>query len=301
MGTESSRLRQLSLSGGMSSSHRYFEGKSHAAIYAAYRPTPPTSLVEKIVNNIRSPANQSMAIDVGCGTGQATLALAQHFDRVVGIDISENQISEAGKSIDGDEKLRETIEFRVGSYMHLKELDSASVDLVTCCQAIHWFDDIPAYYAEVDRVLRPGGVIAVLGYNFHEAVGCAGAEEFNALRKRMFEEEGDFAAKAWDPRARHVFEGEYRTIPQLTYEDKERDDSHFVDIPSMSLKDFLEEQKTSSGFQTYCKENDGEKFIQEFSASAKEILGYDASAKEEDIKMRMKVRYFLLLGRKGQK
>ena len=72
----------------------------------------------------------------------------------------------------------------------------------------------------MDRVLRPGGVIAVLGYNFHEAVGCAGAEEFNALRKRMFEE-GDFA-KSWDPRARHVFEGEYRTIPQLTYEDKER-------------------------------------------------------------------------------
>ena len=73
----------------------------------------------------------------------------------------------------------------------------------------------------MDRVLRPGGVIAVLGYNFHEAVGCAGAEEFNALRKRMFEEEGDFA-RSWDPRARHVFEGEYRTIPQLTYEDKER-------------------------------------------------------------------------------
>ena len=72
----------------------------------------------------------------------------------------------------------------------------------------------------MDRVLRPGGVIAVLGYNFHEAVGRAGAEEFNALRKRMFEE-GDFA-KSWDPRARHVFEGEYRTIPQLTYEDKER-------------------------------------------------------------------------------
>ena len=53
-----------------------------------------------------------MAIDVGCGTGQATLALAQHFDRVVGIDISENQISEAGKSINDDEKLRKTIEFR---------------------------------------------------------------------------------------------------------------------------------------------------------------------------------------------
>ena len=37
----------------MASSHRYFEGKSHAAAYAAYRPAPPASLIEKIVNNIR--------------------------------------------------------------------------------------------------------------------------------------------------------------------------------------------------------------------------------------------------------
>ena len=33
--------------------------------------------------------------------------------------------------------------------MQLKEMANASVDLVTCCQAIHWFDDIPAFYAEV--------------------------------------------------------------------------------------------------------------------------------------------------------
>ena len=74
---------------------------------------------------------------------------------------------------------------------------------------------------QVDRVLRPGGVIAVFGYHFHEPVGCAGAEEFTALRKSVFEEEGVFA-ESWDPRAKHVFEGEYRTIPQLTYEEKER-------------------------------------------------------------------------------
>ena len=43
---------------------------------------------------------------------------------------------------------------RVGSYMQLKELANASVDLVTCCQAIHWFDDIPAFYAEVYRVFE---------------------------------------------------------------------------------------------------------------------------------------------------
>ena len=53
-----------------------------------------------------------MAVDVGCGTGQATFALADHFKRVVGIDISESQIGEARKSIGNDEKLRKAIEFR---------------------------------------------------------------------------------------------------------------------------------------------------------------------------------------------
>ena len=38
--------------------------------------------------------------------------------------------------------------------MYLKELADASVDLVTCCQAIHWFDDIPAFYAEVGLFIR---------------------------------------------------------------------------------------------------------------------------------------------------
>ena len=72
----------------------------------------------------------------------------------------------------------------------------------------------------MDRVLRPGGVIAVFGYHFHEPVGCAGAEEFTALRKSIFEE-GDFA-ESWDPRKKLIVDEEYKTIPQFTYEEKER-------------------------------------------------------------------------------
>ena len=39
-------------------------------------------------------------------------------------------------------------------------MPDASVDLVLVAQAAHWFD-LPAFYAEVARVLRPGGVLAV--------------------------------------------------------------------------------------------------------------------------------------------
>ena len=44
------------------------------------------------------------------------------------------------------------------------EFESESVDLVTTCQAIHWFD-IPRFYKEVDRILRPQGVLAIYGYH----------------------------------------------------------------------------------------------------------------------------------------
>jgi len=42
------------------------------------------------------------------------------------------------------------------------------VDLATAAQAAHWFD-LPAYYAEVRRVTRPGGIIALVSYGVLEA------------------------------------------------------------------------------------------------------------------------------------
>ena len=38
---------------------------------------------------------QNLAVDVGCGGGQSTLAFAPHFKKVIGLDISAAQISEA--------------------------------------------------------------------------------------------------------------------------------------------------------------------------------------------------------------
>ena len=43
---------------------------------------------------------------------------------------------------------------------------TGSVDLVTVAQALHWFD-LPRFYDEVQRVARPGGLIAVWCYQLH--------------------------------------------------------------------------------------------------------------------------------------
>jgi SAM-dependent methyltransferase len=44
-------------------------------------------------------------------------------------------------------------------------IESNTVDLVTVGQALHWFE-LPQFYAEVSRILKPGGVFAAFGEVF---------------------------------------------------------------------------------------------------------------------------------------
>jgi SAM-dependent methyltransferase len=83
-------------------------------------------------------------------------------------------------------------------------LPDASVALVTVAQALHWFD-FGKFYAEVNRVLVPGGVIAVWAYGVNEVEG----EEVNRLVQDFYE---NVVGPYWPPERKLVEEG-YRTIP----------------------------------------------------------------------------------------
>lgn len=90
------------------------------------------------------------------GTGLAARALAQKFKKVLATDISPSQISAATSS--------ENITFSVSASEN-SQLNDLSVDLITIAQAIHWFDFEP-FYKEVNRVLKPTGIISAWGYGF---------------------------------------------------------------------------------------------------------------------------------------
>lgn len=78
-----------------------------------------------------------------------------------------------------------------------------SVDLVTVAEAVHWFD-LPKFYSLVTRLLRkPGGIIAVWGYN-----DMAVTPAFDSVMKRV----RDTVVPFWDPNAQHLMNG-YRTLP----------------------------------------------------------------------------------------
>lgn len=119
--------------------------------YARFRPEYPPRLADFLAST--APA-RGLAVDVGCGNGQLTRLLAAHFDKVVGLDPSADQIANATP---GDR-----IEYRCAPAERLP-LPDASASLITAAQAAHWFD-LPAFYREVRRVGTPGAVVALISY-----------------------------------------------------------------------------------------------------------------------------------------
>jgi SAM-dependent methyltransferase len=122
-----------------------------AAAYAAFRPDYPPALFEWVAGLARG---RACAWDCATGSGQAALALAEHFDRVVATDASREQVAHA--------RPHPRVRYAVAA-AEACGLPDDSVDAVCVAQALHWFR-LPAFYAEVRRVLRPDGVLAAWCY-----------------------------------------------------------------------------------------------------------------------------------------
>ncbi len=119
--------------------------------------------------------------------------LAAYFPEVVATEASVTQVAAA--------TVHPGVDYRV-ALAEASGLESASVDLVTVAQALHWFD-VERFYAEVRRVLRPGGILAVWSYDLMR-VGPA----VDACIDRLHDEVAPF----WPPERGHVASG-YRALP----------------------------------------------------------------------------------------
>ncbi len=166
----------------------HFSG--HAAVYREARPTYSEALFDWLAAQAPS---IGLAWDAGCGNGQASVALAARFERVFASDPSAEQIANA--------IARANIDYHVEPAERCS-LTTASADLVTVGQALHWFD-LERFHAEVRRVLRPGGVLAEWTY-----ADCAVSPAVDVQTDRLYR---DLTA-AWWPPERALVESGYRTL-----------------------------------------------------------------------------------------
>jgi len=102
-------------------------------------------------------AKKEDALDFGCGVGRLTEAIARHFKRVIGVDLSPAMIEHARKFQKSDAR----VEYLVNETADLRLFGDASFDLVYSSITLQ---HMPAryakrYIAEFLRVLRPAGML----------------------------------------------------------------------------------------------------------------------------------------------
>lgn len=110
--------------------------------------------------------NGGLALDIGSGTGRLTSLLCNHFDQVVGVDISPGMVSFAQQKYAQAKHLQ----FIHGDAEALP-VDENSVDFVFSSMTLQWCNPLNKSLCEVMRVLRPGGqaLLVIMGQNsMHE-------------------------------------------------------------------------------------------------------------------------------------
>ncbi len=162
-----------------------------AGAYAEFRPRYPDALFDWLAEVA---PRRELAWDCATGNGQAAVALARVFDRVVATDASAEQLDAAAP--------HPRVEYRVAPAEE-SDLESDSADAITVAQAVHWFDR-PAFYAEASRVLRRDGVLAVWTY------GHPRLDE--PVRDAVFQEFYSGTVGPYWPPERALVDSGYRTI-----------------------------------------------------------------------------------------
>lgn len=141
-------------------------------------------------------------LDIGCGIGRLEHALAPKMGHIVGIDISSKMIAIARRRCAG----LATVAFRLTSGVDLTDVAEASFDGALAVDSFPYLmlaGVAERHFGEIARVLRPGGMAAVLNYSYRtspDADSC----DINRLARAFgmaVVVDGEKPFSSWDGRA----------------------------------------------------------------------------------------------------
>jgi SAM-dependent methyltransferase len=100
-----------------------------------------------------SPRLGGTCVEIGCGAGRMTRALAADFDRVVALDVSADMISQAQKVVPDNVQFEQV----GGTTIPLPDGAANAVFSVIVLQHLETFEDVRGYVEDAYRALAPGG------------------------------------------------------------------------------------------------------------------------------------------------
>lgn len=154
-------------------SQAYLESPVHAA-------GPDLARAQALVGE--SMSNHGVALDVGCGAGHLSFALAPHLARVVALDPSAEMLATVGKA--AFSRGLSQIETATGSAEALP-FEDGSFDLVCTRYSAHHWTNLELALTDMERVLKPGGGLLLIDILGHEnALADTHLQTIELLRDR---------------------------------------------------------------------------------------------------------------------
>lgn len=114
----------------------------------------------EILCDAAEPLSGKTVVDLACGSGRLTELLVERVGtvgKVIGIDLSPSELNLAQRRLQGIK----CAQFLQESVCHLS-LPNASADAVLCHMAFMLFQPVNVAVAEIARILRPGGILAMV-------------------------------------------------------------------------------------------------------------------------------------------
>lgn len=198
-----------------------------------YRPSYPEEMFTYLCSISKK---HELAWDGGTGNGQSAIGMANYFQKIYATDPSEQQIANAA----GHSKILYKIEKAENV-----SLPNHSVDLITVAQALHWFD-FEKFYAEVRRVLKPKGIIAVWTYGLPQIS--------TEIDKLILHFHDNVVGEFWQKENQLVSE-EYKTIPFPFKEIKTPKFKYYKEITLEGLKGLLSSWSATQRYKDEKGEN----------------------------------------------
>ncbi len=162
-----------------------------AADYDTVRPGYPVGMYEDLISYSRLSASAQI-LEIGCGSGQATLPLAKLAYHITAIDSSDNLAALARRKLAPYSRVTiVTIPFEEF------EGEAESYDLLLAATSLHWIDPT-LRYAKPARLLKPRGTIAV-ARNTHPRPFTGFFLETGAVYHRLVPEWSERGSEPEDP------------------------------------------------------------------------------------------------------
>ena len=126
---------------------------------------------------LTAPSSEWTVVDVASGAGHSSALFAPHVAEVIAIDVTEEMLWQTRKL--ATERKLGNVRTILADACCLP-VAAASADLVCCRLAVHHFEKPSVFAEEVWRILRPGGLLAIVDSHLPDN---AARDEINAIQK----------------------------------------------------------------------------------------------------------------------